>query len=82
MGMKRKRRKEKNWKKFGQPGNIIAIYNKSEIFKIEIFRSYFKSVDKHRSESMSAVPRMKLRAEEESVNPGSQMSKFAPKMIR
>ena len=28
-------------------------------------RSYFKSVDKHRSESTSAIPKMRLRADED-----------------
>ena len=44
---------------------------------IVFFRSYFKTVDKYRSESASAVPRMRLRLDEEfqdSVSRGSSLS--------
>merc|ERR1712029_588501 len=38
---------------------------RKEMEKVRSARSYFKTVDKYRSESASAVPRMRLRSDEE-----------------
>merc|ERR1712128_364692 len=56
---------------------------RKEMEKVRSARSYFKTVDKYRSESMSAVPRMKMRAEEENMKKGSPMrlSQFEPGKI-
>jgi len=64
-------------------GNEEKEEKRKEMEKVRSARSYFKTVDKHRSESMSAVPRMKMRAEEENMKKGSQMrlSQFEPGKI-
>merc|ERR1712198_480133 len=59
---------------------------RKEMEKVRSARSYFKTVDKYRSESASAVPRMRLRQDEEfqdSVSRGSslRLSQFEPGKI-
>merc|ERR1719483_318982 len=59
---------------------------RKEMEKVRSARSYFKTVDKYRSESMSAVPRMRVKSEEDfndRFNKGSHMrlSQFEPGKI-
>ena len=74
MGTKKKRKNVKKWKRLGQLGKILNKVTRwcSNI----IFRTYFKTADKYRSESMSAVPKMKLRMDQENLKSSSQMSNF------
>jgi len=57
---------------------------RKEMEKVRSARSYFKTADKYRSESMSAVPRMKMRIQEENFETSSQMrlSQFEPGKIK
>ena len=51
--------------------------NFANFFDDKIYRSYFKTADKYRSESMSAVPRMRLKTDEElhdSLSRGNSLS--------
>merc|ERR1719318_2001347 len=61
-------------------GNEEKEEKRKEMEKVRSARAYFKNADKYRSESMSAVPRMKQRLEEESLNGVSQirLSQFEP----
>jgi len=54
---------------------------KKEMDKVRSARSYFKSVDKHRSESLSAVPRIRNNREEEKISPHMRLSQFEPGKI-
>jgi len=65
-------------------GNEEKEEKRKEMEKVRSARTYFKDADKYRSESMSAVPRMKLRMEEENLKKSSQMrlSQFEPGKIQ
>merc|ERR1711915_915378 len=54
---------------------------KKEMDKVRSARSYFKSVDKYRSESLSAVPRIRNNREEEKISPHMRLSQFEPGKI-
>jgi len=59
---------------------------RQEMEKVRTARTYFKTVDKYRSESASAAPRMRLRAEEElrdnqSRGSSLRLSQFEPGKI-
>jgi len=65
-------------------GNEEKEEKRKEMEKVRSARTYFKTADKYRSESMTAVPRMKLRMDEENLKSSSQMrlSQFEPGKIQ
>merc|ERR1719431_924889 len=65
-------------------GNEEKEEKRKEMEKVRSARTYFKTADKYRSESMSAVPKMKLRMDQENLKSSSQMrlSQFEPGKIQ
>eukprot|EP00092_Neocalanus_flemingeri_P026088 GFUD01028274.1.p1 GENE.GFUD01028274.1~~GFUD01028274.1.p1 ORF type:complete len:865 (+),score=347.60 GFUD01028274.1:153-2747(+) len=67
-------------------GQEVKEEKRKEMEKVRSARSYFKTVDKYRSESMSAVPRTKFTSEEDCNNSSSRgsnmrLSQFEPGKI-